>query len=159
METKNKIQTLAHALVQIKQWKSEGKKIVFTNGCFDIVHLGHIDYLEKARSLGDVLVLGVNTDSSVNRIKPNRPIIEQTSRFRLLAALAFIDLVIPFDAETPKDLITNILPDVLVKGNDYTVDQIVGAKEVLENGGEVKTIPLVEGYSTTKIINKILSSL
>ena len=156
MQTKDKIQPLSHALEQIAIWKQEGKKIVFTNGCFDIVHLGHVDYLEKARNLGDVLVLGANTDASVNRLKPNRPIIDQTSRFRLLAAMQFVDLVIPFGEDTPIDLISQILPDVLVKGDDYTINQIVGSKEILANGGEVKTISLVEGYSTSGIIERIL---
>lgn len=157
METKHKIKPLSHAAAQVAQWKKEGHKIVFTNGCFDIVHLGHIDYLEKAQALGSKLVLGVNTDSSVNKLKPNRPIINQESRFRLLAALQFIDLVVPFSDDTPQNLIDTLLPDILVKGNDYKIEDIVGGKEVIANGGEVKTIPLVEGYSTSKIIAKIIS--
>ena len=157
METKHKIQPLSHAAAQVAKWKSEGLKVVFTNGCFDIVHLGHIDYLEKARALGHKLVLGANSDASVNRLKPNRPIISQESRFRLLAALEFVDLVIPFGDDTPLTLISTLLPDILVKGDDYNIEDIVGGKEVIANGGEVKTIALVDGYSTSSIINKILT--
>ncbi len=156
MASKDKIRPLSHAVKQVELWKSKDKKIVFTNGCFDIVHLGHIDYLEKARALGDKLILAVNTDASVNRLKPNRPIIDQYSRFRLLAALEFVDLVIPFEEDTPLGLITSLLPNILVKGNDYTVETIVGAKEVIANGGTVQTIALVDGYSTSKIIDKII---
>ena len=133
---------------------------MFTNGCFDIVHLGHIDYLEKARALGDRLVLGLNTDASVSRIKgPLRPVMNEYARSRLMAAMAFIDLVVLFDEPTPKELIEAIRPDILVKGDDYTVATIVGADFVLANGGSVETIPLVKGYSTTSLIERIKQSM
>ncbi len=155
MQTKNKIQPLSHALIQVNHWKEAGKKVVFTNGCFDIIHLGHIDYLEKAKNLGDFLVVGINTDASVKKIKPGRPVIDETSRYRVLAALHFVDLVIPFNDYTPIELIATLLPNILVKGSDYSVQNIVGANEVIAHGGEVKTITLVDGYSTSNIIAKI----
>lgn len=145
------------ALTQkIKAWQAEGKKIVFTNGVFDLLHLGHITYMAKAAELGDKLVIGLNSDASVKRLKgESRPVNDQSNRAALLAALFFIDGIVIFEDDTPRDLIATLLPDVLVKGADYTVDQIAGAKEVLANGGVVKTISLVEGYSSTSIINKI----
>ena len=154
--TAHKIKNLEESILQVAEWQALGQKIVFTNGCFDIVHLGHIDYLEKARSLGHKLVLGLNTDASVARLKgPTRPVVNQYARGRMMAAFAFIDLVILFDEPTPKELIETLKPDILVKGNDYALGQIVGADFVLANGGEVKTIALVEGYSTSKLIAKI----
>lgn len=156
MPTKNKITTLDKAQSVVEAWKNAGEKIVFTNGCFDIVHLGHIDYLERASELGTKMVLAINTDASVRDLKSAlRPIIHQESRYRLMAALEFVDLVIPFDDQTPLHLINTLLPNVLVKGNDYTLETIVGATEVLRHGGSVQTIPLVEGYSTSQIIEKI----
>ncbi len=154
MQTKDKITSLSHAVVRVNDWKSKGEKVVFTNGCFDIVHLGHVDYLEKASSLGTKLVLGINTDNSVSTLKPNRPIITEESRFRLMAALQFVDLVVPFSENTPIELILSLEPDVLVKGDDYQISDIVGAEEVLSRGGEVKTIELVDGYSTSSIVAK-----
>ena len=140
----------------MSSWKLNGEKIVFTNGCFDIVHLGHIDYLEKASGFADRMILGLNTDSSVSALKgPSRPINNEYSRARLLAALGFVDAVVFFDDETPYHLISKVLPDVLVKGKDYEVSNIVGADLVLANGGSVETIQLIEGYSTTNIISKI----
>lgn len=157
--TADKIVSKEQALTLVNAWKSEGE-IVFTNGCFDIVHLGHVDYLEKARQLGAKLVLGLNTDASVSRLKgPSRPLINEYARARVMASLAFVDAVILFDEPTPLDLITYLKPDILVKGNDYTIENIVGAEIVMQNGGCVKTIPLVEGFSTTTIINKIKESL
>lgn len=154
--TESKILNKELAQNQVKQWQSEGKKIVFTNGCFDIVHLGHIDYLEKARNLGDKLVLGLNTDASVKRLKgENRPVVNEYARARMMSAFEFIDTVILFDEPTPKELIETLCPNILVKGDDYTVENIVGADFVMAKGGEVKTISLVEGYSTTAIIKKI----
>lgn len=133
--------------------------MVFTNGCFDIVHLGHIDYLEKARALGDRLVLGLNTDASVSRLKgPGRPVVDEYARARLMAALSFVDTVILFDEPTPQALIEALKPDILVKGDDYTVETIVGADFVINKGGEVKTVALVKGYSTTALIEKIKAS-
>lgn len=141
---------------QIAEWRKDNQKIVFTNGCFDLLHLGHVDYLAKARDLGDKLIIGLNTDTSVSRIKgPSRPIKDQKSRATILAAMQFVDAVIFFDEETPIGLITWVKPDVLVKGGDYTLEGIVGHEIVLEKGGEVKTIPFVEGYSSSKLIEKI----
>jgi rfaE bifunctional protein nucleotidyltransferase chain/domain len=140
----------------LEKWKSRGEKIVFSNGCFDIIHLGHVDYLEKSKALGDRLVLGLNTDESVKRLKGNtRPVMDENARARVMASFEFVDAVIFFTEDTPFDLISFIKPDILVKGDDYTVDKIVGADIVLKNGGEVKTIPLVKGYSTSEIISRI----
>jgi D-glycero-beta-D-manno-heptose 1-phosphate adenylyltransferase len=154
--TENKIHTLENLKKQVENWQSEGNKIVFTNGCFDIVHLGHIDYLEKARNLGNKLVLGLNTDASVKRLKgEKRPVVNEYARSRMMAAFEFVDAVVLFDEPTPKELIETVKPDILVKGDDYTIETIVGADFVIEKGGEVKTIPLVKGYSTTSLIDKI----
>ena len=132
----------------VSSWQSEGKKVVFTNGVFDLLHIGHITYMAKASELGDKLIIGLNSDSSVKRIKgDDRPVNDQNSRAALLAALFFVD--------TPLNLISTLLPDILVKGADYAIENIVGAKEVIANGGEVKTIDFVEGYSSTSIIKKI----
>jgi len=151
-----KIKSLTEATQQVQHWKATGEKVVFTNGCFDIMHLGHVDYLEKARSLGDRLVLGLNTDDSVSRFKgPSRPIQDQHSRARILAALQFIDLVVFFNEDTPLNLISALVPDVLVKGSDYLAENIVGADVVKNAGGVVKTIDFVPGYSTTRIVEKI----
>ncbi|MBD1394923.1 D-glycero-beta-D-manno-heptose 1-phosphate adenylyltransferase [Mucilaginibacter glaciei] len=152
----SKITDLPTLLAKVSDWKNEGKKIVFTNGVFDLLHLGHITYMANAAELGDKLIIGLNADSSVKRLKgPNRPVNDQANRAALLAAMFFIDAVVVFEEDTPLNLITAVLPDVLVKGADYTVENIAGAKEVLANGGEVKTITLVEGHSSTNIINKI----
>lgn len=141
---------------QVKSWQMFNDKIVFTNGCFDILHLGHIDYLSKAADLGDRLIIGLNTDNSVSRLKgPNRPVIDQTTRAYKLASMAFVDAVVYFDEETPLELIKTVSPDVLVKGGDYTIDTIVGANEVLANKGTVEVIPFLEGHSSTSIIEKI----
>jgi len=135
--------------------RAEGKRVVFTNGVFDILHAGHVTYLEKARALGDVLVVGLNTDASVRRLKgPERPINSEDDRACVIAALRAVDHVILFGDDTPIDVITALLPDVLVKGGDYTRDTIVGADEVESHGGTVCTIPLVDGRSTTAIINR-----
>ena len=137
--------------------KSEGKTIVFTNGCFDIVHLGHIEYLSKARDHGDVLIVGLNTDASVSRIKgSSRPVQKNETRAMVLAALQFVDFVVFFDDDTPLKTIQNIKPDILVKGADYTIKNIAGAEDVIKNGGKVLTIELTDGYSTTSIISKLL---
>jgi len=152
----DKIKDLTQAKTLVRQWKSEGSKVVFTNGCFDILHLGHVDYLEKARALGDKLVLGLNTDDSVSRFKgPDRPIQDQNSRAHILASLQFIDLVVFFNEDTPQNLISELIPDVLVKGSDYLAENIVGADVVKKAGGVVKTIAFVPGYSTTRIVEKI----
>ena len=144
----------------IGKWKREGQQIVFTNGCFDILHKGHVSYLYQASLLGSKLVLGLNSDASVQRQgkSPNRPLQDENSRAHVLAALAFVDAVIIFNEDTPIELISAIEPDVLVKGADYQIKDIVGAQEVLEMGGEVKTIKLEAGYSTSAIEQKILES-
>lgn len=140
----------------IKKWKGDGEKVVFTNGCFDILHLGHIDYLEKASNFGDRLVVGVNSDESVAKLKgKERPINNENSRLRIMAALGFVDAVIKFGEETPLKLIEQLLPDVLVKGKDYKISNIIGADIVLENGGRVETIEFVKGYSTTGLVKRI----
>jgi rfaE bifunctional protein nucleotidyltransferase chain/domain len=139
-------------------WRLLEKKIVFTNGCFDLLHLGHVDYLSKAADLGDKLVIGLNSDASTSVLKgPGRPIIDQYSRSIMLASLSFVDAVILFDDPTPLALIASVRPDVLVKGADYTVDQIVGSDLVLGYGGDVQTIEYLSGYSTTSIEKKIRS--
>ena len=159
MSTASKIVDLDKASEIRAQLKNQGKKVVFTNGCFALLHLGHVDYLEKARSLGDFMMVGLNSDTSVSNIKgPDRPIADQLSRSRVIAALSFVDAVVIFDDETPQKLISALLPDILVKGDDYSIDQIIGAPEVIEAGGEVKMISLVQGYSTSKLISRIVNS-
>lgn len=141
---------------KLSSYKKSGRRIVFTNGCFDILHEGHVTYLEEARRKGDCLVVGLNSDSSIRAIKgPGRPVNNESSRARLLAALGCVDHIVLFSEETPHRLITTLLPDVLVKGADWPVDKIVGAKEVLDAGGEVVNIDTVEGFSTTEVINQI----
>lgn len=156
MQTSDKIKSRHEASLQVKAWKERGEKVVFTNGCFDLIHLGHVDYLEKARNLGDKLVLGLNSDNSVSRFKgPERPLQDQNSRARVLAAMQFVDLVVFFDEDTPFNLISELVPNVLVKGSDYLAENIVGADVVKNSGGVVKTIDFVPGYSTTRIVEKI----
>ena len=141
----------------ISEWKQSGESIVFTNGCFDIIHQGHIDYLSKAANKGSKLIIGVNTDSSVSRIKgPSRPIQDEYSRMMILAAMEFVDAVILFDEETPINLINRVIPKVLVKGSDYKAEDIVGYDTVISHGGKVETIDFLPGYSTSAIENKIL---
>jgi rfaE bifunctional protein nucleotidyltransferase chain/domain len=141
-----------------KQLKSEGKKTVFTNGCFDLVHAGHIDYLSKAKAMGDILIVGLNSDESVKRIKGEiRPILNENERAFILSNLKPVDYVILFQEDTPLTLIKELLPDILVKGSDWAKDEIVGADEVLANGGEVKTVEFVNDQSTSKIIQKIVT--
>lgn len=153
---KDKIQGLEKAKSFVKLWHEDGQKVVFTNGCFDILHYGHVDYLEKAKALGNKLIVGLNTDASVSRFKgPDRPIQDQESRAQILASLQVIDLVVFFNEETPLQLISSLLPDILVKGSDYLAENIVGSDVVKKNGGEVKTIEFVPGYSTSRIIEKI----
>jgi rfaE bifunctional protein nucleotidyltransferase chain/domain len=155
-ELLNKIRPLAELKTMVSAWQKEGKKVVFTNGVFDLLHICHVTYLAKAAELGDKLIIGLNTDSSVKRIKgESRPINDQSSRAALLASLFFVDGVVLFDEDTPLNLISYLLPNILVKGADYSIENIVGAKEVIANGGEVKTITFVEGYSSTSIIKKI----
>ncbi len=141
---------------EVKRIRLKSKTIAFTNGVFDILHEGHIAVLAEAASFADVLIVGINSDASVKKLKGNtRPVNSQDSRALIIASLIMVDTVVIFDEETPLELIKMIMPDVLVKGGDYTTDTIVGAKEVLDNGGRVEIIPLREGFSTTTIINKI----
>lgn len=136
--------------------KLHRQKIVFTNGCFDVLHFGHVHYLLQAKALGDILVVGLNSDDSVRRLKgPSRPINGEKERAFVLAALSCIDYVIVFEEDTPKELIETVRPDVLVKGGDYALDQIVGADFVTRNGGTVTTLPFVEGFSSTRIIEQL----
>lgn len=154
--TSDKILNWEQAQEKVTDWKDLGLDVVFTNGCFDILHLGHVDYLEKARSLGDKMIVAINEDASVKKLKgENRPINNEIARARLLAGLEFVDAVVHFGEDTPKELIEHLLPDILVKGSDYEIGNIVGADVVIEHGGKVETIDLVEGYSTTKIVEQI----
>lgn len=137
-------------------WRFKDFKIVFTNGCFDILHRGHVEYLAKAAQLGDKLILGLNTDESVKRLKGSaRPVVDEYSRAFLMASMHFIDLIVFFDEDTPYNLINIVQPDILVKGSDYKAEKIVGYNIVKQKGGEVKTIELVDGFSTTSLIRKI----
>lgn len=143
---------------QVAHLKQKGKRVVMTNGCFDILHRGHVDYLQKARALGDALIVAVNSDESVQRLKgPTRPIVPLENRMDVLAALGCVDFVVPFTEDTPQRLIARVLPDILVKGGDYKVEQIAGHKEVLENGGKVKVLNFVDNCSTSNIVKKIQS--
>ncbi|MFC2121393.1 D-glycero-beta-D-manno-heptose 1-phosphate adenylyltransferase [Bacteroidota bacterium] len=155
-QIKSKIRNISDATEIINQWKKEKQKIVFSNGCFDIIHKGHIDYLAKAADLGNRLVLGLNTDNSVEKLKGRgRPVQDENSRSLILASLIFIDMVILFNEETPYQLIKTIQPHILVKGKDYSPESIVGYDIIKASGGEIITIDLVEGYSTSSIIKKI----
>ena len=152
----DKICDKARLIQLVKQWKENHQKIVFTNGCFDLLHAGHVTYLEAAKKTGDKLILGLNTDRSVSALKgPSRPVIHEQDRARVLAALAAVDAVILFNEDTPLQLIDAIRPDIIVKGDDYTEDQVVGGTEVKSWGGSVKLIPLVHGRSTSNIIKKL----
>jgi rfaE bifunctional protein nucleotidyltransferase chain/domain len=143
----------------VDSWKAEGKKIVFTNGCFDLLHAGHIAYLSEAAGLGDKLIVGLNSDSSVQCIKgPQRPINNEHTRASLLASMFFIDAVVLFSEDTPLEVIKTVLPAVLVKGGDYQVENIVGAAETIANGGKVEVLSFLPGYSSTAIIEKIKNS-
>ena len=143
----------------ILKWRNANERIVFTNGCFDLLHLGHVDYLAKAKDLGERLIIGVNTDSSVKRLKgEHRPLQDGNSRLHILAALQSVDAVVLFDEDTPYELIKEIEPDILVKGADYKIENIVGYDIVVSRGGSVQTIEFIEGYSTTLIEKRILNS-
>jgi rfaE bifunctional protein nucleotidyltransferase chain/domain len=155
--TTEKIKTLKEMILSRADLKNSGKKLVFTNGCFDILHLGHVRYLNQARALGDALVVAVNSDRSTRDIKgPSRPIVPEAERAEILAALSCVDYVLIFDDATPKNVISSLVPDVLVKGADWSIDEIVGRDTVESSGGVVLSIPLVEGASTTEIIRKVL---
>ena len=147
--------TLEKALELFDPAFREKNSLVFTNGCFDLLHRGHIYYLSRARELGDLLVVGLNTDGSVSKLKgPGRPVNDQQARAEVLGGLAFVDYIILFSEETPLKLITTLKPDILVKGGDYLKKEIVGYKEVSSLGGRVETIPLMKGYSTSSILDK-----
>ncbi|MEI7960301.1 MAG: D-glycero-beta-D-manno-heptose 1-phosphate adenylyltransferase [Chitinophagaceae bacterium] len=151
-----KIMTVAQALTVIAGWKALGKTFAFTNGCFDILHPGHLFSLAQTAQEADFLVVGLNSDASVQRLKgPTRPINNTESRAIVLSNLVLVDIVVVFEEDTPLELISTLLPDVLVKGGDYTIETIVGAKEVIANGGKVIINPIVEGFSTTGLIEKI----
>ena len=142
---------------KVQEWRKGGQSLVFTNGCFDILHAGHIKYLQSASAFADILILGLNSDSSIRKLKgPSRPIISQADRALLLSALEMVDCVVIFDEETPSILIEIILPDVLVKGGDYIIEEIEGYQSVKKNGGRVEVVNFVEGKSTSGIINLIL---
>jgi D-glycero-beta-D-manno-heptose 1-phosphate adenylyltransferase len=152
----NKLYELATLKKAIAEWKAAVQKIVFTNGCFDILHPGHIDYLAKAAALGNKLIIGLNSDSSVQKLKgPHRPIQDEQARAMLLGALAFVDAIVVFKEDTPAELIAELLPDVLVKGADYSVEQIAGGDTVIGNGGSVVLLPYLKGYSTSGIEKRI----
>ena len=154
----NKILNKESLEEKLNLWRKEGKTIVFSNGCFDILHRGHVEYLSKAADLGDVLIIGLNTDASVRRIKgPSRPVNDEKARAVVLAALEFVDAIMFFEEDTPYNLIKNVQPDVLVKGKDYKAEDIVGYDIVTNKGGKVETIELVEGFSTTNILNSMNS--
>ncbi|MFZ9848178.1 MAG: D-glycero-beta-D-manno-heptose 1-phosphate adenylyltransferase [Flavobacteriales bacterium] len=154
----SKIVSLSEAQHLVNDWKNNGLKVVFTNGCFDILHSGHLQYLSEASQLGNKLVVGLNADVSVKILKgESRPINNENARAQMLAALFFVDLVVLFPEETPKNLIESLTPNILVKGGDYSIDTIVGGDHVLKNGGQVLPLSFVEGFSSTNIINKIKS--
>ncbi|WP_126973340.1 D-glycero-beta-D-manno-heptose 1-phosphate adenylyltransferase [Gynurincola endophyticus] len=160
MKQVNKIPEKIYAIHKLQQqiaiWKFLGKKIAFTNGCFDILHKGHIFSLSEAAATADILIVGLNADKSVKRLKgESRPVNDEDARALLLASLSMVDAVILFEEDTPQQLIAALLPDVLVKGGDYTVEQIAGAQEVIANGGKVVINPIIEGFSTTGIIEKM----
>jgi len=153
---KEKLFKLEELAAERAKWKAEGKKVVFTNGVFDLLHIGHLSYLSAAADLGHKLIIGLNSDASTKRLKgPSRPVNNEYSRSVMLAAIFFIDAVVIFEEDTPINVIKTLLPDILIKGGDYSINQIVGAPEVIANGGEVKVIDFVDGYSSTGIINKI----
>jgi len=155
----NKIKTVGEVTEIVKQLKNSDKKVAFTNGCFDILHPGHISSLSQAAATADFLIVGLNSDLSVKRLKgEGRPINDQDSRALMLAALSMVDAIVVFEEDTPLELIKQVLPDVLVKGGDYTEDQIAGAREVKEAGGKVVINPIVEGFSTTFLIKKLRSN-
>jgi rfaE bifunctional protein nucleotidyltransferase chain/domain len=158
LNTAQKLWPRESAIQRAKALRESGKTIVFTNGCFDILHAGHVQYLNEAAALGHFFIVGVNTDASVQRLdkSPARPLQSQESRAKVMASLGFVDAVVLFDEDTPEALIREINPHVLVKGADYSIDQIAGAPFVLSQGGKVKTIALLPGFSTTSIEKKIL---
>ena len=155
----SKIYSLDTLTTQVDKWKATGNKVVFTNGCFDIIHRGHIEVLARTADLGDKLIIGLNSDQSIQKLKgEDRPIIDEQSRAILLAALSFVDAIVLFSEDTPLKLISDLLPDVLAKGGDYEIETIVGHEIVQKNGGKVKLVPFLDGFSSTTIIDKIKNS-
>jgi D-beta-D-heptose 7-phosphate kinase / D-beta-D-heptose 1-phosphate adenosyltransferase len=155
LHAQDKVVSREEILTRVALWRANGERVVFTNGCFDLLHIGHITLLEQARRFGDRLIVAINSDGSVTALKgPSRPLVGQNERSRVLAALAAVDAVVVFDEPTPLELIVAVRPDVIVKGGDYGVETVVGAPEVLSWGGQVKIVPLVEGFSTTRLIEK-----
>ena len=153
-----KIKTWEDLEKATEKWRTKGEKIVFTNGCFDLLHYGHLHYLAEARALGDRLIIGLNSEASVKRLKgENRPINDELTRQHTLASLAFVDAVVIFEKDTPLELIKVVQPDILVKGGDWKPEQIVGSNVVLARGGAVKSLAFIEGYSTTNIEEKIIT--
>jgi rfaE bifunctional protein nucleotidyltransferase chain/domain len=158
--THTKIRSTEALLERLSHWRSKGERIVFTNGCFDLLHPGHIDNLEAAKGLGDRLVVGLNSDASVSRLKgPSRPIQPEAVRARMLAALAAVDAVSLFTDDTPRALIQTVKPDILVKGGDYLPHEVVGHDIVSQYGGAVHIVPLTTGYSTTSLIERIKETM
>lgn len=160
VNSSTKIWPQSEIIEKVAQLKKEGKSIVFTNGCFDILHAGHVQYLEEASELGDFLIVALNTDESVQRLdkSPARPLQNEYSRTHVMASLGFVGAVVLFNEDTPKEIIEMITPDILVKGADYTIENIVGADWVIKNGGSVKTIEFLTGYSTSAIERKIIQT-
>tara|TARA_B110000003_G_scaffold273180_1_gene310432 strand:+ start:1207 stop:1698 length:492 start_codon:yes stop_codon:yes gene_type:complete len=153
---KHKIFSLQELKAQVTIWKQYGEEIVFTNGCFDIIHKGHIEVLARTADLGSRLIVGLNSDISIKKIKGvKRPILNEQSRALILASFSFVDAVILFAEDTPKELISHLIPDILAKGGDYEIESVVGHEIVQNSGGIVKLVPYIEGYSSTNIINKI----
>ena len=155
----SKIYSLLDLKTQSDKWKINGEKIVFTNGCFDLLHRGHVEVLANTADLGDRLIIGLNSDSSIKKLKGStKPIIDEISRSILLASLQFVDAIVFFTEETPHKLIETLVPDVLAKGGDYKIKEISGNEVVLENGGEVILVPFIDGFSSTNIVEKIKQS-
>ena len=160
IDSAEKLLDAARVQRRVAEWRAAGETVVFTNGCFDLLHVGHITLLEDCRKFGSKLVLGLNSDASVRRLKgPTRPIVGERERARVMSALASVDAVVIFDEETPLELIKALKPNVLVKGGDYTIETVVGHQEVLASGGRVEIVPTVEGFSTTNIVKKLTGDL
>jgi D-beta-D-heptose 7-phosphate kinase/D-beta-D-heptose 1-phosphate adenosyltransferase len=155
LHAEDKVLTRKQLLTRVSLWKANGEHVVFTSGCFDLLHIGHITVLEQARRFGDRLIVAIKSDASVSALKgPSRPIVSERERALVLAALASVDAVVIFDEPTPLEIIVAARPDVIVKGGDYVPETVVGASEVLSWGGQVKLVPIVEGFSTTRLIAK-----
>ncbi len=153
---KTKIQDWQTASKTVQNWQQLGLEVVFTNGCFDLIHYGHLHYLAEAKSLGQKLVVALNSDASISRLKgASRPIKDAKNRLHLMASLAVVDLVVLFEQDTPLELIKQLTPDILVKGGDWKVSQIIGNQWVVAHGGSVESLPFIEGYSTTRLVDKI----